>query len=200
LAGQSRYERELRSKVRESERWPSFPTPAFLERLDVAANRAFGRRTVDGNLAAVLLYHQLVEEMLRLLLRDCEFFVQLAIFPAKITFPTAHKQMFGQLQQSVLNAMDFPEKRRLLARAAELNSLRINIVHGLTKRGSLNGLRRQASRAQRLYEICYRLFDAAHDDFRVCFKDFRKDKFEISGHRRIRITDPIRPLKMRTGG
>lgn len=178
MPGRSRYEMELRRRIRDVELWPSFASPDLLERLDAAADRAFNRRTLDGNLAAVLIYHQLAEEMLRLLLRDCEFFVQLAVFPERIVFPVRRKQMFGQLSQALSEAMEFPRKERLLQCAGQLNAVRIEIVHGLIRRRSLRGLRRLATRAKRLNTKCFEVFDDAHDHFRLCFKDFRKDVFE----------------------
>ncbi len=74
--------------------------------------------------------------MLRLLVRDCQFYLQLALFPAVIMFRVPSKQMFGQLRQTLSDAMEFPEKKQLLSRADRLNNLRIDIVHGLTKRRS----------------------------------------------------------------
>lgn len=181
MAGILRYEKELRRQVRDSDHWPDFSAPRFLDRLDASAYAAFHRGRREGDLAATLIYHQLVEEMLRLLIRDCQFFIKLSVFPARIALRIPAKQTFGQLLQLLSDSIEFPKKKQLLQRAGQLNSLRIEVVHRLVSRGSLAGLRRLAGRAQRLYEDCYRLFDTAHDHFRVCFKDFRKDVFEEVG-------------------
>ena len=178
MAGQTRYERELRRQMRSGDLVPELAAPEFLRKIDGLAERALLKRSVDGNLGAILIYHQLVEEMIRLLLRDCQLFIRLAVFPAEMHFPTRRKQSFGQLQQGLSESVSFPKKDQILKRAGQLNALRNAVVHGLVQKRSLAGLRRQVLRAQRLYRQTYNLFDTSHDFFRVCFKDFRKDEFE----------------------
>ena len=188
MAGQRKYERELRARLRDPNRWPGLKVPAFLNRLDGLANKAYLRHTADGALAAVLVYHQLVEEMVRLLLQDGQFFVQLAVFPAEIAVAEQKRQMFGQLRQELADGLDFPGKRPFLRGIGDLNAIRIEVVHGLARRGNLAGLRRQAKRAQRLYQRSFWLFSEAHDWFRLSSKDFSKDKFEEWHPRRRGVT------------
>ena len=175
MSRKSKYERDLRRMIADADSWPEFPGATFLARLNKVADEAITKKTIEGNLAAILIYHQLAEDMLRLLLRDCEFYIRLAVFPARITFPARRKQMFGQLQQSITESIDFPGKEQLFEKCNVLNQLRIAIVHKLPQRESFTGLRRQTLRASRLHEQIYTLFDHAHDFFRVCFHDFRKN-------------------------
>jgi hypothetical protein len=171
----TKYEHDLNNRLRDPAQWPDFHRPNFLQRLDAAAERAMRKRTVEGHLAAVLIYHQLVEEMLRLLTRDSQFLVQVALRPWRIEFPVRHKQMFGQIQQELRSLVDFPRKERLLALADDINTIRVEVVHRLVNRGSLAGLARKARAAKRLYERTYAIFDDAHDGFRVDFHGFKKD-------------------------
>lgn len=108
------------------------------------------KETTDGCLATILIYHQLFEEMLRLLIR-AQFLIQLAVFPSRIAFRDKRKQIFGQLQQELKDLVDFEGKRRFLAKAEQINAIRVGVVHKLTQRGSLAGLTREARRAKRLY-------------------------------------------------
>src|SRR5262245_10842411 len=117
MAGRTKYERELRRSLRTREIVPELAAPGFLLRLENIARRAMAKRTIEGTLAAIVIYHQLVEEMLRLLVRDCEVYLQLAAFPAELRFPVRRKQMFGQIQQSLKDSMEFPLKSRILMRA-----------------------------------------------------------------------------------
>ncbi len=171
----TKYERALRARLKDSSQWPDFTEPGFLQRLEAAAIRALGKRSVEGPLAAILIYHQLVEEILRLLVQDSHFLTQVALRPWQIEFPSHPRQVFGQLQQELEHAVAFPRKRRLLALAASINSIRIEVVHKLTRRGSLAGLTRDARRARRLYERMFDIFVNAHDGFRVDLNGFRKD-------------------------
>jgi hypothetical protein len=179
VAGITKYERDLRARLKDSARWPAFSSGAFLDRLDSIASGAMTKRTAESCLAAILICHQLAEEMLRLLIRDAQFLIQLAVFPSKIEFHEKPKQMFGQIRQELKDSVDFEGKTRLLAKADQLNSIRIGIVHKLTRRGSLGGLTREARRAKRLYHEAFAIFDQAHDNFRVAFKDYKKHVFEL---------------------
>lgn len=171
------YGHALKRRLRDPTRWPDFPDGQFLDRLDRAAERALLKRTVEGYLAAVLIYHQLVEEIFRLLLSDAQFHLQLAIFPTPITFIDRPRQMFGQLHQQLSETLDFRSKDRLLKKANQLNSLRIDFVHKLTRRASLAGLKKEAWKVRRLYDAIFADFEIAHDEFRVIFHDFEKNMF-----------------------
>jgi len=173
--GLTNYERSLRARLRNPSHWPDFTSAEFLQRLESAAIRALRKRSVEGPLAAILIYHQLVEEILRLLVQDSRFLTQAALRPWRIEFPSRTRQMFGQLQQDLQHAVAFQQKSRLLALSERLNRIRIDVVHRLTQRGSLAGLTRDARRARRLYERIFDIFVSVHDDFRVGLNGFRKD-------------------------
>ena len=83
--------------------------------------------------------------------------------------------MFGRLLDDLKSTIEFEHKKDILKKAEQLNSIRIQIVHRLTKRPSLSGIRSLALKMKRLYEEIYSEFDEAHDWFRLCFKDFNKD-------------------------
>jgi len=177
MAGLNKYDRALCYRLHDSTRWPDFPDGNFLDRLDRVATRALAKRTTEGYLAAILIYHQLAEEILRLLLCDAQFHIQLAVFPVHIAFADRPKQMFGQLQQQLAETVDFWEKDRLIEKANQLNSVRIGIVHKLTRRGSLAGVAKEAKKARRLCEAIFGHFEVAHDSFRLIFHDFKKNLF-----------------------
>lgn len=108
------------------------------------------KETTDGCLATILIYHQLFEEMLRLLIR-AQFLIQLAVFPSRIAFRDKRKQIFGQLQQELKDLVDFEGKSRFFGQGRANQRDSSGVVHKLTQRGSLAGLTREARRAKRLY-------------------------------------------------
>lgn len=171
-----KYQREVGSQLMDPTKWPEFESPKFLDTLERAAERALARRTLDGNLAAILVYHQLAEELVRVLLADCRFFMRCAMLPARIEFNEPKKATFGQWGALLRSSVEFGGKEQFLKRVEELNEIRIGIAHKLTRRGSLVGIRREALRAQRLYLRAFKVFDRAHDFFRVVFNDLRKER------------------------
>ena len=96
-AGKTQYEVEIERRIRDSDLWPKFESPQFLDTLDNFAETALNSGRIDGALAAVLIFHQLSDEVLKLLLECCRFFVQVSIFPAEITYSERKRLMTGLL-------------------------------------------------------------------------------------------------------
>jgi len=143
--------------------------------LNILADDALGKNTIEGYLTALLIYHQICEEMIRLLLDDAHFFIQLSIFPSEITFPKKNKAMFGQILDELKSTVSFDGKDDFIKKCGEINTLRIEIVHKLTRQSTLESIKSQLEKIRILFNEIYQLFDAAHDTWRVTFKDFRKD-------------------------
>lgn len=171
------YEEDIKHRVRTTDLWPDFESPGFLDNLDKLAEDVLAKNSIEGALASVLIYHQLSEEMLRLLLQSAQFFIQLAIFPAEITFAERKRQMFGQLVEEVRNTMSFAHKDEILDLAASLNKHRIDLVHKLASRLTLDDVVSQATEVKQIYDQLFSRFDATRDEFHVSFKDFKKDVF-----------------------
>lgn len=171
------YAKSLILKVRDSSQWPSFDRDDFLEELEELAFEAFSKKSTEGYLAALLIYHQLCEEMVRLCIRDSQFYVQLAVFPAEIRFPNNEKKMFGQLLEELRNSISFSEKEQFFSKCSELNGLRIEVVHKLTRQEAIFFLEMKLLDVSQLFDEISELFSSIHDFFRACFKDFKKDTF-----------------------
>ena len=171
------YESDLLRRIRDADLWPAFDRPDFLDDLDSMAERALSQGTVEGALAALLIYHQLTEESIRLLVRDSQFYIQIAVFPAEIGFPIRERQMFGQLLEDLKRSISFDERDDILELARAINESRIELVHRLTRQSTLADVLPAVENVHHLYEQLFDAFDAAHDHFRVCFHGFQKDVF-----------------------
>lgn len=171
------YFKELIERIKDNEKWPEFDRPDFLDELNTIADEAVSKKTIEGYLAALLIYQQLAEETVRLLLKDHEFFIQLSVFPAEIKFPSKSNAMFGRIIDDLKNTITLDKsKYQIIELANKLNQIRIDIVHGLTKMADLNHIESKVMEAKRLHDELFDLFDKVHDEFRVIFKDFRKDR------------------------
>ncbi|MBX3180415.1 MAG: hypothetical protein KF886_23955 [Candidatus Hydrogenedentes bacterium] len=168
---------DLIQQINNSEHWPSFENPNFMQELDDLASRAIKQNTIEGYLAALLIYHQLCEEMVRLLIADSRFFIELSIHPAKIKFPKRNRPMFGSALAELGDGIEFPEKESFISKCSDFNQRRNQIVHKLTKKTTLGEVEKNLENIASLYEDIYRIFDDSHDWYRVCFKDFKKDVF-----------------------
>jgi hypothetical protein len=58
-----------------------------LQQLQTLAAEAKDRGTTDGRLAAMLIVHQISEEMIKVLIDDAHFYTQLKLYPLAIELP-----------------------------------------------------------------------------------------------------------------
>ena len=169
------YQTELIDRIKDSNAWPSFERPKYLNELNNLANNAIEKNTIEGYLAALLIYHQLCEEMVKVLLDDTHFFIQLSVFPNEILFPRKGKTMFGQILDELKSTVSFDGKDEFIEKCHQINRLRIEIVHKLMQQVTLKSTKARLEKAQTLFEKIFELFDTAHDSWRVTFGDFQKD-------------------------
>jgi len=171
------YLEELVERIKDNSKWPEFDRPDFLGELNFLADDAVSKKTIEGYLAALLIYQQLAEEMVKLLLKDHEFYIQLSVFPAEIRFSDKSKAMFGRVIEDLKNTITLDEsKYELIELANKLNQIRIELVHGLTKIPDLKQIEAKVLNAKELFDEFFEKFDEEHDKFRVSFKDFSKDR------------------------
>ena len=163
--------------INDSEKWPSFESPHHLDDLNEIADEAFKKNTIEGYLAALLIYHQLCEEMAKLLIEDSRFFIRAGIYPAEIEFPNSNKLMFGRIIDQLKEAIEFNNKDLFIQKCQSFNEIRNSIAHGLTKQTSVNTVKNKLKKVKTLFDEIFNLFDESHDWFHLCFKDFKKDKF-----------------------
>ena len=175
MASLTRYERDLRTRLRDSNAWPAFPNPDFAQRLESTALRALGRRSADGDVTAIVVFHQLAEQLVQVLIADGQFFVCVSVMPTRIKFADPPRQTFGQVLAMLRNGVEFRNKDTLLKLAGDLNDIRNAVAHRLLQRGSLAGLRSDARRSHRLFDRIFSIFDEVHDEFRVTFHGLAKD-------------------------
>ena len=170
------YHQQLVARIKDRDQWPDFSEPNFLSQLNDLADEAWSKNTVEGYLAALLIYHQLAEEMLRLLLRSAEFLIQLELFPTEIKFPARGNIMFGRVIEALKDTIEFENKEKIIECARSLNERRVSLVHGLTKHSSVSDITTKAREIKKDFDALYSAFEEAHDWLLLCFKDLRKDK------------------------
>lgn len=71
---------EIIRKVVERDQWPTFEDSAHLSELDAIAEDANAKDTLEGYLAALAIYHQLCDEMAKLLIEDSRFLFNYLVF------------------------------------------------------------------------------------------------------------------------
>jgi hypothetical protein len=170
------YKQGMINRILDAEKWPAFEEPDFLDGLDAIAQQAIMTDTVEGYLAAIVIYHQLAEEMILLLIQDSDFLLQAQAFPFAYKRKQLKKVVFGRTLGEFRDAtVDFWLKDKISTIAKKLNRIRNKAVHKLVKAGSLEHLKRDAEEAHALHDELFESFDLAHDRFRQFFHGISKD-------------------------
>lgn len=152
--------------------WPGIKTVEHLEQLQVLASEAKGRATIDGYLAAMLIVHQITEEFIKVLIEDAHFYTQLRLYPLPFQSKKNSKVMFGYLLSELKATVWFQNKKYIVEKAENLNKIRIDIVHGLTKPGALQAVEQNATKAWELYCSLSFLALESHMAFQEEYKNF----------------------------
>ena len=170
----SEYASHLVEKVKDEESWPSVDRDHLTKLQQIAIN-AFESGTVEGQLACILVCHQLAEELLRLLLAQSNFYTQLMLYPVPFEPKQTRKLMFGGILDLVKHAAGFQNKQWILEDAAELNSIRIKIAHGLIEPRTLEGISADSKRALSLFSKIQWHGLESYSAFNEAFLDFHAD-------------------------
>lgn len=176
------YQNSLISQLENSDNWPYFNRPSFLDDLNELADNAFQCNTTEGYLSALLIYHQICEEMIQVLIKCSTFYIQLSVFPQQYNKRDLKDKMFGQLINELSNCVIDDEILKFIEKSKQLNKLRIQMVHKITLKDSILDISNQCIESKKIFNNIEVLFDSIYDNYRVTFKDYKKnieDFYEI---------------------
>jgi len=177
MSAKSQSEYEARVSYRDGvlSSWPEFERPDFLDELDNAAQEALDRDTLEGYLAAFLIYQQLSEEMLKLIIDLGRIFIQCSALPLTITYrPLDKKITFGGLIDKLDEIPLEDDNLKILCK--ELNTLRAQLVHRITRKSNLEEIRRKCARAHVLYANIHNEFERIEDLLKMGISELRESK------------------------
>ena len=164
----------LVARLKDPSHWPGFGTVDHLQKLQGLAGEARGRGTTDGYLAAMLIIHQITEEMIKILIDDADFYTQLRLYPLPLK-PTRTKEKekgtFGRYLSDLKSTVWFQNKKYIVEKADRLNGIRNSIVHRLTKPDALLVVEQNVTDAWELYSSLSFLALEAHMVFQSDFRD-----------------------------
>ena len=164
-----------RNKVLERVNWPVFDNIGMAVKLERIAFRSYRKNTLEGYLASLLIFQQIVEGLLKLLIRTSEFIVECSIHPAKIDFRKHDEQMFGQLLKELGTSIKFKERQRLIQKCKDLNEIRIAGVHQINDHKNIAEIKKTTKRVKKLYLEIFDLFDKGHDYYLERLGKIRQD-------------------------
>ena len=160
------YFRKLEEFILSEELWPAFRNPESIAELERVAAEVYSKGSLEGSLSSILIYQQIAEEMVWVLLKDCQSMIKICLMgQAEIIFSDQHKAMFGRLIDELKNTINFENKIEFIRECNALNSIRISVVHGLSKNTELAEIRTMAEQAKKHFESIRALYTESHKYF-----------------------------------
>ncbi|MBT2653909.1 hypothetical protein J7E81_01440 [Bacillus sp. ISL-18] len=172
---EDKYTDELFEKILNHQSWPNFPE--IVSELQTIAITSFKKDTTEGYVASILIFHQIIEEALKTLIKLSELLVKAHIWPSEIEYQfNEERKMFGQVLGEFERSIDFKEKKELINVAREMNGIRIGIVHKLTSRG-VGDVKNEADKFRMLYSKFMELYGKGEDSYIWMLDDLRRSVY-----------------------
>ncbi len=166
--------------------WPSFSNPDSIRRLELLATSALKENTEAGYISSILIYHQISEEIINVLIMDSEYILATQLV-SKYSYKVRKRnyKMFGECIKDFKECVEFEQKERILEIALSINKKRIAIVHKIISIESISELQQYANEVKNDFLVIKKLFEKAHETFLI---ELKKEKDEL----RWAIDDTIR--------
>lgn len=128
-----KYEEKLVKAVKNPDGYLGFDDPSTLSYLDGIADDSYHKGTTEGYLVAAVIYHQLTEKILLMLVAYSDLIIQANIYPEKMDTYYQDLDSFGKLMKRHKTTVDFSKKSKILNNADQLNKYRVQLVHKMVE-------------------------------------------------------------------
>ena len=169
----SNYHKKLVETLSDSSLWPDFSRPEFMQSLDSTASEAFSKQTLEGYLAAFLIYQQISEDMVRNIINLGRLYNQAAVFPLEINYTPLEgsKMTFGALLKELQTT---PHQGSELSSLCErLNTLRVQLVHKITLKENLDEIEKKCQEAAEIYREIETKYFHLEDEYRMGLSGYK---------------------------
>ncbi len=174
----------LAEKILNGEKWPEIYRPEFIEQLNNIADDLFSKKSIEGYISSLLIYHQITEEMIKTLINISNFYIQGTFIDLELKDKKLDGKMFGQLISELDGCLKLDGTNDFIKKCNDLNAIRIKIVHKLTKKTDINEISLIAGKSKKLFDEIFAIFDHLYDYWRLSLKDVKRslednDEFKV---------------------
>jgi len=166
----------------------------ILEKLLETAEK-FEADTIEGALASVFIYHQVAEEWLFDLLELTRFYIDLKLYPDRITHKPSEGLKLNALISEIDNSIYFEHKEDLIKYGQLVNQKRNETAHALLKKSSLEEIEKEADKFKKHFYNLYHALEGKEESYgaRECLlemiKSFHKWSDEFYDKHRFLLTE-----------
>ncbi len=172
------YEEEIIIKLTDDLNWPEITKPDLMAKLDGFAEEAFINPSEQHYIAAILIYQQLTEELLKILFDLSSFLMRAQLLPLQKEVVRIKNKMFGQVINEFTKTIDFPMKKEMIDIANKINKKRIKVAHGLIKEPSIATLKSDTHEVSELFFKLFDHYDEAQEWLRQRLRNIYDEKVE----------------------
>ena len=140
----------------------NFPDLGFAKKLDKIEDEAeilFNKNTIEGYISSMIIYHQLMDELIKMLINCSRYYIQLRLFPYKINKRITKRKLTKNLLEELTNLLLNPKIELFINKCYEFNELRNKTVHRLITVKSVKSTLVQCKKVKRLFKEIFKLFE-----------------------------------------
>ena len=173
-------EEEIIKRLENHLKSPGFSKPDLMAKLDGLAEDALVAPSEQGLISAILIYQQLVEEMLKITFETAQLVQQVQLLPIIYQSKSLNKKMFGQVIKEFESIIEFPSKVEMIDLANKINRKRINVAHKLMKNYDLNELNIDAQAVNKWFFKFFKHYDIAQEWLNSALDKFYMDRVQLN--------------------
>jgi hypothetical protein len=169
------YEEDLIKKIHNTEGYLWWKESSILSELNGAAEDFCISANPEGKIASLFIYHQLMIEQLKLLIRYINFFIQLSLYPIKIQNKDfQNESQFAAIREYFKYTIEFKGKANILRLASEINRLRNEYGHGLKNKWIYTDCEKELINLQTDYEAFFHAWGQGLNEIRTIIETAKK--------------------------
>jgi hypothetical protein len=168
-----KYDELLAKQLMNPDGYLYFPESSIHSYLDGIAHDAFSRGQPEGYMAALSIWHQLTEEILRLLYRYSQLLIKAALYPVILDEKAIENESMGALIQIHKQCVVYDRKSLIIRYAGKINDLRNELFHWIIRHPTEADIVERAKPAQDHFES---IFKEWHEAMKWFYRELDKTK------------------------
>ena len=167
-----KYEEKLVQEINNPDGYLWWQDSTPLSSLDGVAEDFLVKNNIESRIAALFIYQQLSEEILKLIARYCDLIIRASLYPIKLTTTlNLDNKKFSEARGYIQNSIEFLNKSKLLSEIEKLNDLRNTYGHDLINNYSKVFSNTELSNLDDLYKSILSLF---HSSTQWFYKEIKR--------------------------
>ncbi|HNX43332.1 MAG TPA: hypothetical protein PLJ84_02035 [Bacteroidales bacterium] len=171
------YKDDIKQKFENIDGHLWWPDTNKLSQLNGNADDFFDRTFPEGKIAALFIYHQLMIEQMKMLIKYINYYIQVSLYPTVIQVNNfENESQFGSINEYFKYTIEFKGKAQILKQAQILNRLRNNYGHSMTDKWLEDACDKELSNLKTDYYIFFKSWSNGINEIRKLVEKVKQSK------------------------